>query len=181
MMNRFFANRRQRQSNGAQQSTSSSSSLPMSSSSIAQQQVIDPSTTKALGTLDKYSDFELTSWASSPTIPDSGFACEDFRVGAGMLVIQPSTGKVVLCYDTKRKKYFLPKGRKDIGESLAQAAVREACEEVRSSGFFFHLRLIHIAVGISSPTFSNLQDPSATSTTRQGEPQSRARHRTLLR
>ena len=49
-----------------------------------------------------------------------------------MVIIQPSSGKVVVCYDTKSKQYFLPKGRKDIGESLEQAAVREACEEVRS-------------------------------------------------
>lgn len=47
-----------------------------------------------------------------------------------MVIIQEETQKVVVIYDTKRKIWFLPKGRKDIGESLEQAALREAYEEV---------------------------------------------------
>ncbi len=50
-----------------------------------------------------------------------------------MVIIQPSSHKIVVCYDSLRKTYFLPKGRKDIGESLEEAAVREAYEEVRLS------------------------------------------------
>ncbi|KAJ7271095.1 NUDIX hydrolase domain-like protein [Mycena rebaudengoi] len=46
-----------------------------------------------------------------------------------MVVIQPSTLKVVVLYESKEKHWFLPKGRKDIGESLEQAALREAHEE----------------------------------------------------
>ncbi|GBE86932.1 hypothetical protein SCP_1001760 [Sparassis crispa] len=53
----------------------------------------------------------------------------DFLLGVGMVILQPSTDKVVLVYETERKYWFLPKGRKDIGESLEQAALREAYEE----------------------------------------------------
>ncbi|KAH7872482.1 uncharacterized protein C8R40DRAFT_1052435 [Lentinula edodes] len=72
---------------------------------------------------------------SSTSIPDGGWACEDFMVGVGMVVIQPTTNKMVLLYDHSGLKggcYFLPKGRKDLGETLQQAALREAYEE---SGF----------------------------------------------
>ncbi|KAL0952624.1 hypothetical protein HGRIS_006873 [Hohenbuehelia grisea] len=36
---------------------------------------------------------------------------------------------IQLCYETKRNFWFLPKGRKDIGETLETAALREAYEE----------------------------------------------------
>ncbi|KIY67617.1 hypothetical protein CYLTODRAFT_314627, partial [Cylindrobasidium torrendii FP15055 ss-10] len=69
---------------------------------------------------------------SSTSVPDSGFAAVDFMLGAGMVIIQPSTRRIVVCYiespDSKRL-FFFPKGRKDVGESLEQAAVREAREE----------------------------------------------------
>jgi len=47
-----------------------------------------------------------------------------------MVIIQPSTHRLVILYDTQKKRWFLPKGRKDLGESLEQAALREAYEEV---------------------------------------------------
>jgi ADP-ribose pyrophosphatase YjhB (NUDIX family) len=52
-------------------------------------------------------------------------------LSAGMVIIQPSTGRIVIINDEKEDNYwFLPKGRKNIGESLEQAALREAYEEV---------------------------------------------------
>jgi len=48
-----------------------------------------------------------------------------------MVIIQPSTDKVLLVYEESKNYWFLPKGRKDIGESLEEAALREAYEEVR--------------------------------------------------
>lgn len=51
-------------------------------------------------------------------------------LGAGMVVIQPSSQKIVIVCDTERNHWFLPRGRKDTGESLEQAALREAYEEV---------------------------------------------------
>jgi 8-oxo-dGTP pyrophosphatase MutT (NUDIX family) len=51
-------------------------------------------------------------------------------LGAGMVILQPATGRIVVVHETARGYWFLPKGRKDVGESLADAAVREAYEEV---------------------------------------------------
>jgi len=48
-------------------------------------------------------------------------------LGAGAIIIQPSSGKVVVVQDGNR--WFLPKGRKDLGESIEEAALREAYEE----------------------------------------------------
>ena len=67
---------------------------------------------------------------STPAIPNSLFFASDFMVGAGMIVFQSETRKVLLLYEPEGKYWFFPKGRKDIGESLEQAALREAYEEV---------------------------------------------------
>ena len=56
------------------------------------------------------------------------FFSENFMLGAGAVIIQPSSGKVVVVQDGD--SWFLPKGRKDLGESIEQAALREAYEEV---------------------------------------------------
>jgi len=67
---------------------------------------------------------------SSPAVPNSAWCASNFMVGAGMVILQPSTGKVVVLYDEKNKFWFLPRGRKDVGESLEATALREAYEEV---------------------------------------------------
>lgn len=54
----------------------------------------------------------------------------DFMLGTGMVIIQQNTDKIVVVYETKKDYWFFPRGRKDIGESLEQAALREAYEEV---------------------------------------------------
>ncbi|KAH9894034.1 hypothetical protein C8Q73DRAFT_694267 [Cubamyces lactineus] len=85
----------------------------------------------------------INPFAMSPEsddgVPDRLWFSQDFMLGAGMVIIQPTTGKVVLLREpvgpdpknpTKTLYYwFLPKGRKDRGESLEQAALREAYEE----------------------------------------------------
>jgi hypothetical protein len=70
---------------------------------------------------------------STVSIPESCFWTRDFVLGASMVIIQPSSGKVVLVNDTELGTWFLPRGRKDIGETLEQCALREAYEEVRFS------------------------------------------------
>lgn len=77
---------------------------------------------------------------STPVVPDSLWFAEDFMIGAGMVIIQPSTGKIALLYEgfkdergRQHHRWFLPKGRKDIGESLEETALREAYEEVRAT------------------------------------------------
>ena len=67
---------------------------------------------------------------STTAIANSVIHATDFLLGAGVVIIQPSTAKVVLVTD-KRERWFLPKGKKDKGESLEQTALREAYEEVR--------------------------------------------------
>lgn len=96
---------------------------------------------------------------STAAIPNSVFHATDFRLGAGVVIIQPSTAKVVLVTD-KRERWFLPKGRKDKGESLEQTALREAYEEVRlyerpslhpCIHFVPHLDLMSNLTGPSTP------------------------------
>lgn len=79
----------------------------------------------------------IFSARSTPAVPDSLWHANDFLLGAGMVIIQPSTDKIVVLSDEikdahgkSRQYFFLPKGRKDRGESLEQAALREAHEEV---------------------------------------------------
>ena len=69
---------------------------------------------------------------STPAVPDSFFHVSEFILGAGIVAIQPSTGKIVVVWDGK-DRWFLPKGRKDEGESLDKTALREGYEEVRSN------------------------------------------------
>jgi ADP-ribose pyrophosphatase YjhB (NUDIX family) len=51
-------------------------------------------------------------------------------LGAGMVLIQENTHKIVVIYETQKQYWFFPRGRKDIGESLEHTALREAYEEV---------------------------------------------------
>ena len=73
---------------------------------------------------------QIFSENSTPAVLPSLWFASDFLLGAGMVIIQPETEKIVVIYDTQTKTWFLPKGRKDIGESLEQTALREAYEEV---------------------------------------------------
>ncbi|KAJ6625948.1 hypothetical protein B0H10DRAFT_1782148 [Mycena sp. CBHHK59/15] len=72
--------------------------------------------------------FKMSHW-STGDVPDSAWCEDNFLLGAGMVVFQPSTYKIVLLYEKQKKFWFLPKGRSDIGESLEQTALREAYEE----------------------------------------------------
>ncbi|KAF8064307.1 hypothetical protein FPV67DRAFT_214024 [Lyophyllum atratum] len=85
---------------------------------------------------------------SSPAVSDSGWASENFMLGAGMVIIQPSSHKLVLVYDSRSKYWFLPKGRKDMGESLESAALREAYEE---SGYEVELLPLYTPSHAPSP------------------------------
>ncbi|KAF9006026.1 NUDIX hydrolase domain-like protein [Cyathus striatus] len=66
---------------------------------------------------------------SSPSVPNAGWCSINFMLGAGMVIFQQNTHKIVLVYERKRKYWFLPRGRKDVGESLEETALREAYEE----------------------------------------------------
>lgn len=71
-----------------------------------------------------------------PRVTRKEWPCSEFMLGAGMVIIQPSSGKVVLVYEQRKKYWFLPKGRKDVGESLEEAVLREAYEEVSLASVF---------------------------------------------
>ncbi|KAM5532514.1 hypothetical protein V8D89_013801 [Ganoderma adspersum] len=91
---------------------------------------------------------------SSPIVDDSLWFAQDFMLGAGMVIIQPSTKKVVVLSEKEEagdgrafRYWFLPKGRKDVGESLEQTALREAYEESGLRVTFLPIILPHNAPG----------------------------------
>lgn len=104
---------------------------PVASSSASTPQLAIQPLRKSPSPPLRFSDF------SSPSVPNSGWASCDFMLGAGMVIIQPSTHKVVVLRDLNERRLpqhcFFPRGRKDVGESLEHAALREAYEEVRVS------------------------------------------------
>jgi ADP-ribose pyrophosphatase YjhB (NUDIX family) len=61
---------------------------------------------------------------------------DSFVLSSGTVSIDYSKGLVLLLYYPPKREYLLPKGRKNIGESLQDAAVRETKEE---SGYKCHL------------------------------------------
>jgi len=69
------------------------------------------------------------STLSTPAVSDSLWFASDFVIGAGMVIIQQSTWKIVVVHDGRDRRWFLPKGRKDVGESIEAAALREGYEE----------------------------------------------------
>ncbi|KAH7101710.1 hypothetical protein BKA62DRAFT_173852 [Auriculariales sp. MPI-PUGE-AT-0066] len=71
---------------------------------------------------------------STPSTARILWSAGDFALGAGAVIIQPSTSRVCILEDMPHKagRYFLPRGRKDVGETLEQAVLREVFEE---SGF----------------------------------------------
>jgi 8-oxo-dGTP pyrophosphatase MutT (NUDIX family) len=46
-----------------------------------------------------------------------------------MVLIQRSTHKIVVIHESSTDYWFFPRGRKDLGETLEAAALREAYEE----------------------------------------------------
>jgi len=69
---------------------------------------------------------------SASKSPTKQYRSKDFVVSAGSTLFRHSdTGDLEICiiYDATREHWFLPKGRKDKGESIEAAAVRETFEE----------------------------------------------------
>lgn len=61
---------------------------------------------------------------------------EEFVLSSGTVPIDIPKGLVLLLYYRPKGEYMLPKGRKNVGETLEAAAIRETVEE---SGFECHL------------------------------------------
>jgi hypothetical protein len=68
---------------------------------------------------------------SSSAIEDGFWCPSDFLLCAGMVLIQPSTRMVLLMHDEQTKMWFLPRGCKNVNETLEEAALREGAELVR--------------------------------------------------
>ena len=82
--------------------------------------------------LAQQSEVYQLSDKSTQAVPDNFFHVTEFILGAGIVVIQPSTGKIFVVGDEEERCFF-PKGRQDKGESLDKTALREGYEEVRMS------------------------------------------------
>jgi 8-oxo-dGTP pyrophosphatase MutT (NUDIX family) len=75
--------------------------------------------------------------AGSNRYPSAEISSGDFVIGAGCILFRKShtTGKLQICLlysparDGKTDKWLLPKGRKDMGESIEATALRETFEE----------------------------------------------------
>lgn len=65
--------------------------------------------------------------ASRPV--SANFPSEHLTVAAGVAIFHLATSRVVVCYHTRDKYWFLPKGRKNANEDILRAAEREGYEE----------------------------------------------------
>ncbi|EXL60596.1 hypothetical protein FOCG_03428 [Fusarium oxysporum f. sp. radicis-lycopersici 26381] len=57
------------------------------------------------------------------------FTSENFVESAGTILLRLSTHEICILHDIKRNEYILPKGRRNVGESRGDTAIRETTEE----------------------------------------------------
>ncbi|KAH7047526.1 hypothetical protein B0J12DRAFT_711482 [Macrophomina phaseolina] len=57
------------------------------------------------------------------------YPCEHLVIGCGVAIFHVASARVVLCYHSRDRYWFLPKGRRDAGEETTRAAEREGFEE----------------------------------------------------
>ncbi|KAK8221333.1 hypothetical protein IWZ01DRAFT_37411 [Phyllosticta capitalensis] len=75
---------------------------------------------------------ELTAAAAAPRSSNpvvANFVSHHLTIGCGVAIFHVASEKVVLCFHSRDRYWFLPKGRKDAGESIERAAEREGFEE----------------------------------------------------
>lgn len=77
----------------------------------------------------------------SSSLDRSLFFANQFAISCGTVALDVARSKVLLIRWRKTGEYLLPKGRKDIGESLEHAATRETFEE---TGIPVKLLPVHI-------------------------------------
>lgn len=70
------------------------------------------------------------------------FDSSRLTISAGVAIFHLATARVVLCYHTLQRGWFLPKGRRDVHEESGCGAEREGYEEVFTSIFISVARLI---------------------------------------
>lgn len=83
---------------------------------------------------------------------------DSFVLSSGTVSIDSSKGLVLLLYHRPKGEYLLPKGRKNVGETLQDAAVRETMEE---SGYKCHLLGHDLPIKAPYPITSRHTEPIA--------------------
>ncbi|TKA62121.1 hypothetical protein B0A55_11492 [Friedmanniomyces simplex] len=70
-------------------------------------------------------------WAQVTASPPihANFPSEKLTIGAGVAIFHLASERVVLCYHSRDKYWFLPKGRRNANEATTSAAEREGFEE----------------------------------------------------
>ncbi|KAL8729713.1 MAG: hypothetical protein Q9166_004541 [cf. Caloplaca sp. 2 TL-2023] len=66
--------------------------------------------------------------SSNPPVV-ANFDSAHLTIGAGVAIFHLATSRVVVCYHSKDRYWFLPKGRRDAGEDSSTGAEREGFEE----------------------------------------------------
>ncbi|UNI24106.1 hypothetical protein JDV02_009882 [Purpureocillium takamizusanense] len=104
--------------------------------------------------------------ASAALFPDSDFtasfhASQNLMISCGCVPVDPARRLIALLHDPHTGITQLPKGRKNIGEDVARAALRETCEETGLLGF----RLLPLRVATrATPTAEMLDAHFGTAT-----------------
>ena len=120
-------------SSSAQASTSSSTAAQRRRSSLSTAVYQAP---EVLPSAQGAASSSSTSQAV-PVNPKRGhrplaFNSGEITISGGVAIFHLATERVVVCYDTKHRFYFLPKGRRDVDEDGRFGAEREGWEEVSS-------------------------------------------------
>lgn len=65
-----------------------------------------------------------------PSTPvHASFPSSHLTIGAGVAIFHLASARVVVCYHSREKYWFLPKGRRNANEDVIRAAEREGFEE----------------------------------------------------
>jgi len=75
----------------------------------------------------------------------ANFDSSHLSIGAGVAIFHLASSRVVLCWHSTKKYWFLPKGRRDASEDTGAGAEREGFEEVKD-----HRQLLDCVVLISA-------------------------------
>ncbi|KAI8722450.1 Nudix hydrolase domain-containing protein [Fusarium sp. LHS14.1] len=81
---------------------------------------------------------------------------DQFVISCGTVSLDVERSKVLLVRCRRRGEYMLPKGRKDVDESLEEAALRETYEE---SGIRVQLLPVDINSLATLPSSTKIEDP----------------------
>ena len=72
----------------------------------------------------------------------AAFPSDRLTIGAGVAIFHIASERVVVCYHTRDKYWFLPKGRRNTSEDTRVGAEREGFEEVGlSSAVSLHFKI----------------------------------------